>query len=1007
MNSDSFDLESAIQGLKNGHTHTTPKYGIVESVNVSSRSPESIKREIAKPKRSSVPYMTDPQTPKSSSYSQFPSANVSSAKPKHFADGKVPTWVEEDLKDLSDEQKKAYLYCLLGYNVFFTGDAGTGKSYVLKKIVNMKKQLHSENSIYVTASTGIAACNIGGITLHSFAGIGLGDKDVTFLHRKIRSNKKCLDRWKQCEVLFIDEISMLDGHLFDTLEYLARKVRNNNNPFGGIQVILCGDFFQLPPVGLGRDGVIYCFQANCWKTTIQRYICLKTVYRQKDTKLQQLLREIRHGTVSASSLQLIAAMENTNLDIEKDIKPTRRHLSDLAGNIYRYIAKDSGEEIYVNLLKKGCSAPETLDLKIGAQVMLLKNLDVERGLVNGMRGVVTRFIDISESAAISSSEDEDPANSEARDNQSQMNQSLSPSKNSTPAGNRLFVVNIGQKNSVTYMPIVKFALPAGETEVAIESNAWEIEGGRDKPLAQREQIPIKLAWAMSIHKSQGMSIDLLEIDLNGVFEKGMTYVAMSRGVDINRMRVRGFDRKNIHVDTTVERFYQETEQKEAKDSINYQAFISKLSFEVITSSPKKSVSSPSKSYSSSLPPLPPLSASVRKPFKSPRENKVASNHKSLMSYLPPALATNQYIVTSINEKGETVTSVQTIHRPSPAKPIPPSLMQGRSPSVTRPINSPVTPPRNSIPQYVPTSNQMNSHSLGQSQLSHSSIQNSVSNSVPTNSFHSITTGISFQKSSELLKNSLSNTNKQFHDTPSTTISSFPTGKSYNLEGSPIPPSLNTSYIPPSLQCTENRGNIAQKERVLSSSEKLEHSTMITNASSLLTPSRDFSTSQPTGSRPHMIVHYIPPVVSPPQPIRSSKEDTDIDSYISKLKQKQTSMDLNNNSNNSNSSNSYNSNSSSIYNSPTTSTVSMSNDDSNSLQTDDYENTLSDRLIPAVLEFKRHISPLKSRGNRLSISKKKGGNIRNEKKQQTLLNMFSKMNEQLEQLNDLNNKHLCN
>ncbi|KAK8821276.1 hypothetical protein WA538_005903 [Blastocystis sp. DL] len=211
--------------------------------------------------------------------------------------------VMDDYREgMSDEQLNVFQMILKGYNVFFTGDAGTGKSHVLRKAVSALRDLLGSSKVYVTASTGIAACNIGGITIHSFAGMGLGRGDVNRILREIRQKEAAVDRWQTCEVLVIDEISMLDGALFDTLEYIARVIRNNDHPFGGIQVVLCGDFFQLPPVGLDEDGVKYCFEARWWRSVVEvgpresspkKAIVLKRVFRQKDESLQRLLHEVR------------------------------------------------------------------------------------------------------------------------------------------------------------------------------------------------------------------------------------------------------------------------------------------------------------------------------------------------------------------------------------------------------------------------------------------------------------------------------------------------------------------------------------------------------------------------------------------------------------------------------------------------------------------------------------------------------------------------------------------
>jgi len=170
-------------------------------------------------------------------------------------------------------------------SVFFTGSAGTGKSVLLREIIHAlkKKHLRESDRVAVTASTGLAACNIGGVTLHSFAGIGLGREEVPALVKKIRKNQKARQRWMRTKILIIDEISMVDGELFDKLEEIARTIKNNGRPFGGIQIVITGDFFQLPPVPDDpRRAARFCFDAHSWNTVIEHTIGLKHVFRQKD-----------------------------------------------------------------------------------------------------------------------------------------------------------------------------------------------------------------------------------------------------------------------------------------------------------------------------------------------------------------------------------------------------------------------------------------------------------------------------------------------------------------------------------------------------------------------------------------------------------------------------------------------------------------------------------------------------------------------------------------------------
>lgn len=186
---------------------------------------------------------------------------------------------------LSDEQKKIMnLVIEQRRSVFFTGSAGTGKSVLLREIIkNLRIQHKTQpDRVAVTASTGLAACNVSGVTLHSFAGIGLGKEDVPELVKKIKRNQKAKSRWLRTKILVIDEISMVDGDLFDKLENIARIVRNNGRPFGGIQLVITGDFFQLPPVPDYGKVAKFSFDAATWNTSIEHTIGLTQVFRQKD-----------------------------------------------------------------------------------------------------------------------------------------------------------------------------------------------------------------------------------------------------------------------------------------------------------------------------------------------------------------------------------------------------------------------------------------------------------------------------------------------------------------------------------------------------------------------------------------------------------------------------------------------------------------------------------------------------------------------------------------------------
>ncbi|KAL6068124.1 DNA helicase, variant 2 [Balamuthia mandrillaris] len=329
-------------------------------------------------------------------------------------------------------------------NVFFTGSAGTGKSTIIRQLV----YLLPAASTFVTASTGVAAVNIGGITLHQFAGIGLGEGTKEELLQRVLSNSFCCEWWRCARVLIIDEISMIDAQLFDALNFIAKNVRENDQPFGGIQLVCCGDFFQLPPIrrrhertkiesGKTEEGEEYerrqereeeqqeakfCFEAQSWKKCIQMEVELTEIFRQKKDPLflnmlnneirfgrcseecQRLLMKACHRPLLSSSSTTFSSPSTSNTN-QLSIEPTRlfslnknvnelndKMLATLPGKGKCFVCQDHGKEPFVHTLDK-TPAPRELKLKIGAQVMLVKNLDVRRGLVNGTRGVVIGWDD--------------------------------------------------------------------------------------------------------------------------------------------------------------------------------------------------------------------------------------------------------------------------------------------------------------------------------------------------------------------------------------------------------------------------------------------------------------------------------------------------------------------------------------------------------------------------------------------------------------------------------------
>ncbi|NWX19720.1 PIF1 helicase, partial [Aegotheles bennettii] len=407
---------------------------------------------------------------------------------------------------LSAEQEAVLGAVRSGRSIFFTGCAGTGKSFLLKKIVGSLPP----RSTYATASTGVAACHIGGTTLHAFAGIGSGKAPLEQCVQ-LAERPGVRQHWLACQHLIIDEISMVDGQFFDRLEAVARAVRKQDEPFGGIQLIICGDFLQLPPVRKANEETRFCFQAKSWRKCIHINMELTEVRRQTDKTFVSLLSAVRLGRCTEEVTRLL--MQTATNRSERDgILATRlcthkddveitneRRLQQLPGEVHTFEALDS-DPVLVKLIDAQCPVGGRVELKLGAQVMLAKNLDVAQGLVNGARGVV-----------------------------------------------------VGFESEEKGLPKVRFL--CGVTQV-IKMEKWVFKGLSGVHLS-RQQLPLKLAWAISIHKSQGMSLDCVEISLSRVFESGQAYVALSRARSLAGLRVLDFDPKVVRADPSVLQFYRQ------------------------------------------------------------------------------------------------------------------------------------------------------------------------------------------------------------------------------------------------------------------------------------------------------------------------------------------------------------------------------------------------------------------------------------------------------------------
>ncbi|RZF34050.1 hypothetical protein LSTR_LSTR013759 [Laodelphax striatellus] len=430
---------------------------------------------------------------------------------------KLPTENDQDTKKkcvaslmsqhtLTSEQKKVLDAVKEGHNIFFTGSAGTGKSYLLKVIINSIPP----DVTFATASTGAAACLIGGITLHSFAGIGTGEASFQKC-LELASRPHVLQNWKRCKYLIIDEVSMVKGNYFEKLEKVARALKNPDKPFGGVQLILSGDFLQLPPVSKDDANNRFCFQMETWDLCKLTCFQLKQVHRQNDPEFISILNSIRTGRITndiADRLNLTRSqsiggngIQATRLCCYTNEANTinKTNLENLAGEAKDFEASDS-DKGNSKILDEYTPVEKTISLKVGAQVMLVKNINVSKGLVNGARGVVTKFS--------------------------------------------------------SGLPVVKFL----SMEYTVKQEKWIVRAAGGLMLT-RIQLPLKLAWAFSIHKSQGLTLDCVEMNLSQVFEAGQAYVALSRAKSLDCLRVIDFDMRKIWANPDVLKFYKRLDQR--------------------------------------------------------------------------------------------------------------------------------------------------------------------------------------------------------------------------------------------------------------------------------------------------------------------------------------------------------------------------------------------------------------------------------------------------------------
>ncbi|MGP5273595.1 AAA family ATPase [Psychrobacter faecalis] len=441
-----------------------------------------------------------------------------------------------------------------GQNVFLTGSAGSGKTYTLNQYIDYLRARRVP--VAVTASTGIAATHMNGTTIHSWSGIGikdeLTDRDLTNLSRK----QFLADRLKDTAVLIIDEISMLHAKQLNLVSQVLKHVRKNDKAFGGIQVVVAGDFFQLPPIGskgeTNREK--FAFMSEAWLDAKFHICYLSEQHRQVSEAanggldLDDILNQIRRQEVT---FEAIAALEAT-FDQNVDIKRTRlythnlnvnkindKELAALDGEMMRFAATATGDSKLVETLKKTVRTQDELILKVGAKVMFIKN-NTELGVSNGTMGELIGF------AAVKINDDKDNNDDLIEDDSE--NAESDTDKNIKGKGKKTTKDKEKpkvKKPTTQKMPVVR--LNSGR-EVIAEPEEWIIEDETGDVLASYEQVPLCLAWAITIHKSQGMTLEAAEIDLSRTFELGQGYVALSRLKSLAGLQLLGMNDMSLQLD---------------------------------------------------------------------------------------------------------------------------------------------------------------------------------------------------------------------------------------------------------------------------------------------------------------------------------------------------------------------------------------------------------------------------------------------------------------------------
>jgi len=394
-------------------------------------------------------------------------------------------------------QDEALAVLKSGANAFLTGEPGSGKTYTINRYIAWLRERGVEPA--VTASTGIAATHVGGMTIHAWSGIGVKRDLSEWDLEALLEREPLVRRVRAARVLIIDEVSMLDAHLLTLVDRAVKTLRGSGLPFGGLQVIFVGDFFQLPPVSKDRESE-FAFESAAWEAANPVYCYLGEQHRQEDGAFLSLLSALRQGELEPLHYEMLEARAQEpgdalvtklyphNADVDR-INDEALATIDTPARTFDMRAE--GAKALIESLKRGCLSPERLVLKEGARVMFTRN-NFDAGFVNGTLGTVTGW------------------------------------------------------SAEGYPLITTRGLSGRGGIIEARPEEWRIDDGA-RTLAKITQVPLRLAWAITVHKSQGMSLDAASMDLSRSFEYGQGYVALSRVRSLEGLYLKGFNRRALEV----------------------------------------------------------------------------------------------------------------------------------------------------------------------------------------------------------------------------------------------------------------------------------------------------------------------------------------------------------------------------------------------------------------------------------------------------------------------------